>query len=88
VQLAAAVLQQLRQPLPPIGGLQRERRLTPELGDHLLKDVGVVDDPTRQHLRAALVDRRDMRALAMQIDTDVNHCGPPSGREQTERPRA
>jgi hypothetical protein len=29
-----------------------------------------------------------VRALAMQIDTDVNHRGPPSGRDQTERPRA
>jgi hypothetical protein len=88
MQLAAAILQQLRQPLPTVGGLQREGRLVPELGDHLLEDIGVIDDPTRQHLHATLVDGRDMRALAMQVDTDVNHCGPPSGREQTERPRA
>ena len=88
MQLAAAILQQLRQPLPTVGGLKRELRLVPKFCDHRLEDVGVIDDPPREHLHAALVDGGDVRALAMQIDTDVNHRGPPSGREQTQRPRA
>ena len=33
----------------------------------------VVDDPSRQDPVAGLVDDRDVRALAMQIDTDRIH---------------
>jgi hypothetical protein len=35
--------------------------------------VGVVGDPAREQFAAVLVQRRDMRALAMQVDADRIH---------------
>jgi hypothetical protein len=39
----------------------------------LKKRVGVVDDPTRKQLLAVAVEDSDLRALAVEIDSDVHH---------------
>ena len=60
MQLAALVLEQLGQPLPTVGRLQREPRLLAQLVEQFAKPVGVVDEPAREQLLAVLVDDRDM----------------------------
>jgi hypothetical protein len=68
------VLEQLGQPLPAVGRLQREPRLLTQFAEQLAESLGIVDEPAREQLLAALVDDRDMRALAVQVDSDVNHA--------------
>jgi len=74
MQLAALGLEQLGQPLPPVGGLEREPVVVAQLAEQLAEALGVVDQPPRQQLLAALVNHRDMRALAMQVNPDVHHA--------------
>jgi len=70
MQLAALALQQLRQPLPTVGRLERELRVRTQLAQQLAEAIRVVDEPAREHLLAVLVDRCDVRALAMQVNPD------------------
>jgi len=67
------VLEQVRQPLPAVGRLERDLGLAVELAELRHERVGVVGDPAREQLAAVLVERRDVRALAMQIDADRIH---------------
>jgi hypothetical protein len=68
----AGVLQHVGQPLPAVGRLQRHPALTDALQQRQER-LRVVDDPPRQQLLARLVDDRDMRALAVQVDADRMH---------------
>lgn len=74
VQLAPLGLEQLREPLPAVGRLQREASVLTELAEQFTEALGVVDQPAREQLLAGLVDDRDVRALAVQLDSDVNHA--------------
>jgi hypothetical protein len=74
VQLATIVLEQLGQPFPAVGRLQREPRVLTQLAEQLAKQPGIVDQPAREQLPAVIVNDRDVRALAMQVDSDVNHA--------------
>jgi hypothetical protein len=51
-------------------------------------DGGVVDDSTRQQLRAVRVDHRDVRALAVQVDADGIHLWVSSDPGNSVRPTA
>jgi len=73
VQLVAVVLEQLRQPFPAIGRLERDLGLAVELAEQRHERVAVILDPAREQLPAPLVERRDVRALAMQVDADRIH---------------
>jgi hypothetical protein len=73
VQLITGLLEQLSQPLPTIGRLQRHPGLAIDPRQQLQKRLRVVDDPARQHLGAIRVDHGDVRALAMQVDADRIH---------------
>ena len=72
VQLVAGVLEHVGQPLPAVGRLQRDPAFAEALQQRQER-LRVVDDSPRQQLHARLVERRDVRALAMQIDTDRIH---------------
>src|SRR3954447_24356238 len=74
MQLAILVLEQLGQPLPAVGRLQRELRIGAELADQLAEHLLVVEQPPRHRLAAGLLDHGDLRALAVQVDSDVNHA--------------
>jgi hypothetical protein len=73
VQLVAVVLEQIGEPLPAVGRLERDLGLAVEFAQQRHERVGLVDDPARQQLAAVLVDRRHVGALAMQIDADRIH---------------
>jgi hypothetical protein len=60
MQLAAVVLEQLRQPLPAVGRLQRELRLPTQLVEQFAEPLRIVDEPARAQLPAVLVDDRDL----------------------------
>jgi hypothetical protein len=60
VQLVAVVLEQVGQPLPAVGRLERDLGLAVELAEQRHERIGVVDDPAREQLAAALVERRDV----------------------------
>ena len=74
VQLVPLRLQQLGQPLPTVGRLQRNLQLAAQLGQDRLQRLRLVHDPPREQLRPLRVQRRDLRALAVQVDADVDHC--------------
>jgi hypothetical protein len=65
VQLVAVVLEQVGQPLTAVGRLERDLGLAVELAEQRHERVGVVDDPAREQLAAMLVERRDVRPLAV-----------------------
>jgi transposase len=69
VQLVAGLLEQIGEPLPAVGRLERNVGLAADLGQQRKERPRVVDDPSRQDLVAGLVEDRDVRALAMQVDT-------------------
>jgi hypothetical protein len=62
VQLVAGVLQDVGQPLPAVGRLERDPALAGLL-EQRQERLRVVDDPPRDQLLALLVDDRDVRAL-------------------------
>jgi hypothetical protein len=73
VQLVAVVLEQVGEPLPAVGRLERDLGLAVEPAEQRHERVGVVGDPAREQLAAVLVERRHVRALAMQVDADRIH---------------
>src|SRR5919202_1387529 len=78
VQLVAVILEQLRQPLPAIGGLERDLGLAVEPAEQRHERVGVVDDPAREPLppsssRAATCERLRCRSMPTELIE-----GPPS----------
>lgn len=74
MQLAALVLEQLGEPLPTLGRVQREPGVRTQLVEQFAEQLGIVDEPAREQLPAVLVNDRDVRALAMQVDSDVNNA--------------
>src|SRR6266540_3419337 len=79
VQLVALLGEQVGEPLPAVGRLERDLQLAAELGQDRLQRLRVVRDSAREQLPALLVEGGDLRALAMEIDADVDHLlGPPS----------
>ena len=60
VQLAASLLQDVGEPLPAVGRLERDLGLAVDPLEQLEEGLGVVDYPARQQLPAALVEHRDV----------------------------
>jgi hypothetical protein len=72
VRLQVKLLQQVDQPAPAVGGLEGHRgagRQAPEDPGQLGRVVGQV---AVQQLGAALVEHRDLGALAVDVHADVN----------------
>jgi hypothetical protein len=69
VHVVAGLLEQLGQPLPPVGGLERHVRGV-GVAEQLLERAWVVDDAARECQLPVLVDDRDLRAPAVQVDAD------------------
>ena len=65
----ACLLEQVGQPLPAVGGLERHVRPV-RVAEQLPERAWVVDDPARERKLAVLVDDRDLRAPAVQVDAD------------------
>src|SRR5215216_3394157 len=74
VQLVACVLEQIGQPFPAVGRLERDPGLL-ELAEQVEKRCRIVDDPARDQLASLLAEDGDLRALAVEVDTDVDHVG-------------
>jgi hypothetical protein len=72
VRLQVKVLQQVDQPAPAVGSLERHW----STGRQVPKDPGqlgrVVGQVAVQQLGAALVEHRDLGALAVDVHADVN----------------
>jgi hypothetical protein len=78
-QLVPLLLEQIGEPFPAVGRLERDLQLAAQLSKDRLQRLRLVDHPAREQLRPGLVERGDLRALAMEIDADVDHLlGPPS----------
>lgn len=88
VQLIARLLEQIGQPLPTIGRLQRNLGLAVDPRQQLEERLGVVDDPPREQLRAVVSKHRYVRALAMQVDADRIHLWASSDPGNSARPTA
>ncbi len=69
VHVVAGLLEQLREPLPAVGRLERHVRAV-RVAEQLPERVAVVDDPARERKLSVLVDDRDLRAAAVQVDAD------------------
>ena len=79
VQLVPFLLEQVGEPLPTVGRLECDLQLAAELGQDRLQRLWLVRDSARQQLRPLLIESSDLRTLAMEIDTDLDHLlGPPS----------
>jgi len=74
VQLVAGLLQQIGQPLPAVGRLERDPSVIAQSVQQLEEGLALVDDPPREQLLALVVEDGDLRALAVEIDPDVHHC--------------
>jgi hypothetical protein len=59
MQVIAGLLEQLGQPFPAVGRLQRDVRLG-RVAEQLQERVAVVDDPTRRRQLAVRVDDGDL----------------------------
>jgi hypothetical protein len=88
VQLVAGLLEQVGQPLPAVGRLERDLGFAVDPRQQLEEHLRVVDDPARQKLTAALVNHGDVRALAMQVDADRIHLWASSDPGNQCAPRA
>src|SRR5688500_4838365 len=73
VKLEARLLEQLGQPLPTVGRLDRDLGLAVDPPKQLEKRGRVVFDPAREDLPPLLVDDRDVRAALVQVDADRIH---------------
>jgi hypothetical protein len=67
------LLEQIGQPLPAVGRLQRDLHVIVQSLQQLEKGLGLVDDPTREDLATVAVEHGDLRAVAVEIDSDVHH---------------
>jgi hypothetical protein len=80
VHVVAGLLQQLGQPLPAVGRLERHVRAR-GIAEQTAERVAVVDDPTRERQLAVLVDDSDLRAPAVRSmpthRVGLNTVGPP-----------
>ena len=69
VHVVAGLLEQVGQPLPAVGRLERHVRPV-RVAEQLPERVAVVDDPARERKLSVLVDDRDLRAPTVQVDAD------------------
>ena len=74
VQLVAGVLEQIGQPLPAVGRLQRDPALALDFGQQRQDRRPIVDEASRAQLAALIVEHCHVRALAMQVDADRMHA--------------
>jgi hypothetical protein len=69
VHVVAGLLEQLRQPLPAVGRL--ERYVCPvRVAEQLAERLAVVDHPARERKLPLLFDDRDLRTTTVQVDAD------------------
>jgi len=73
VELVARLLEHVGEPLPAVGRLESDLGLAVDPPEQRHERVGVVGDPAREQLAAVLVEGRDLRALAVQVDADRIH---------------
>jgi hypothetical protein len=69
VHVKAGVLEQLGGPFPAVGRLQRDMRVL-RIAEQLADRLAPCRDPFGQRQLAVLVDDRDLRAPAVQVDAD------------------
>jgi hypothetical protein len=72
MRLRFQLLQQLRQPAPAIGGLERDRGAGLQAAQDRGQPGGVVGQVAVKDLAAVLVHQRHLRALAVDIHADVH----------------
>ena len=75
VELDPLGLEQVGEPLPAEGGLERDLRVRAQLGEDGAQRVRVVRHPAREQLETLLVEGGDVRGPAMEVDADVDHGG-------------
>jgi len=96
VDVVAGLLEQVGEPLPAVGRLERYVRPV-GVAEQLPERIRVVDDPPRERKLPVLVNDRDLRAPAVQVDADqrvglltvgtsVSNC--PAARAQSARSRS
>ena len=73
MQLVARLFEQVGQPLPAVGRLERDLELIAQSLQQLEKALRVVGDPAREQLLTVPVEDGDLRAIAVEIDPDVQH---------------
>ena len=72
MRVETVALQQLHQPAPAEGGLERHRRPRGQIADQLQDRLHPIDDvPVQLHL-PVLSNHRHLRPLAVHIDSDVD----------------
>jgi hypothetical protein len=87
VQLVAFLLEQIGQPFPAVGRLERDLRVIAQFVQEAEEDLRVVDDAAREQLSAVLIEDGDLRALAVEINPDVHHHWASFGPDFDNRPR-
>jgi hypothetical protein len=86
VRLQLQVVEQVDQPAPAVGGLERDRGARRQGTQDRHQLGGVVGDVAVALLGAGVVDDGDLGALAMHVHADVHtHPGPPSLRSLDPR---
>jgi hypothetical protein len=75
VELDPLGLEQICQPLPAEGGLERDLRLPSQLREDRPQRLRVVRHPAREQLEALLVEGSNVRGPAMKVDADVDRSG-------------
>jgi hypothetical protein len=73
VQLDPLRLEQVRDPLPAEGGLERNPPLPTQLREDRAQHLRVVRHPAREQLQTLLVESRNMRGPTVKVDADVDH---------------
>src|SRR5919201_52444 len=72
VGLQAELVEQVGQPAPAVGGLERDRGPRVQLPEQCSQLGRVVGQVAVGELRASLVEQRDLRALAVDVHADVD----------------
>jgi hypothetical protein len=76
VRLQVEPVEQVGQPAPAVGGLERDRGARRQPAEDRDQLGGVVGQVAVEQLRAVLVQQRHLRALAVHVHADVDlHVG-------------
>jgi hypothetical protein len=75
VELDPLGIEEVCEPLPAEGRLERHPRLPSQLREDGTQRLRVVRDPTREQLQALLVEGSHVRGPAVEVDADVDHGG-------------
>ena len=73
MKLDPLVLEQVSEPLPAEGGLERDPRFPSQLGEDGAQRLRVVRHPAREQLQTVLVEGGEVRGPAVEVDADVDH---------------